>query len=146
MHDPEKSAKTLRKLSELGVCIAVDDFGAGYSSLSYLRRFPLDKLKIDRTFIAEIAKCDDDAQIVRAIVSLAHSLRLSVIAEGVETADQLDFLREVGCDQYQGYYCSVPVTAEKFEIMMKRELLLAKRPNPNWAADMPSRRKANATS
>jgi EAL domain-containing protein (putative c-di-GMP-specific phosphodiesterase class I) len=147
MHDPEKSATTLRKLSELGVCIAVDDFGTGYSSLSYLRRFPLNKLKIDRAFISEIARCDDDAQIVRAIVSLAHSLRLAVIAEGVETADQLEFLREVGCDQYQGYYCSVPVTAKRFEVIMQREQLLAKRGPTHWAAaDIASCRQAAASS
>jgi len=125
MKDPEKSAMTLRQLSELNVLISVDDFGTGYSSLSYLRRFPLDKLKIDRVFISEIARCDDDAPIVRAIVSLAHCLHLTVIAEGVETADQLDFLREVGCDQYQGYYFSKPVTAANFESIMKRERLLA---------------------
>jgi diguanylate cyclase len=134
MQDPEKSATMLHKLSELGVHISVDDFGAGYSSLGYLRRFPLDKLKIDRAFISEIARCDDDAQIVRAIVTLAHSLRLAVIAEGVETADQLEFLREVGCDQYQGYYCSMPVKAESFEIIVKRERLLAKRRRTGSAA------------
>jgi EAL domain-containing protein (putative c-di-GMP-specific phosphodiesterase class I) len=134
MPDPEKSATMLHKLSELGVHISIDDFGAGYSSLGYLRRFPLDKLKIDRAFISEIARCDDDAQIVRAIVSLAHSLRLAVIAEGVETADQLEFLREVGCDQYQGYYCSMPVKAENFEIFVKRERLLAKRRRAGTAA------------
>ena len=143
MQDPEQSATTLRKLSGLGVLISVDDFGTGYSSLSYLRRFPLDTLKIDRAFISEIARCDDDAQIVRAIVSLAHSLRLVVIAEGVETTEQLDFLREVGCDQYQGYYFSKPVKADNFESIMKRELLLARR-RVNWAdTDMASRRAAN---
>jgi EAL domain-containing protein (putative c-di-GMP-specific phosphodiesterase class I) len=144
MQDAEKSATTLRRLSDLGVCISVDDFGAGYSSLSYLRRFPLDTLKIDRAFISEIARCDDDAQIVRAIVSLAHSLRLAVIAEGVETADQLDFLREVGCDEYQGYYCSAPVTAQRFEVIMKHEQLLARRPHARWAAtELDSLRTAN---
>ena len=110
MHDAETSIEILRSLSGLGVRISVDDFGTGYSSLSYLRRLPLDKLKIDRSFIQEVTTSRDDAQIVRAIVSLAHSLHLKVIAEGVETEEQLDFLRRLGCDQYQGYFCSKPGT------------------------------------
>ena len=94
--------------------ISVDDFGTGYSSLSYLRRLPLDKLKIDRAFIRDVVANRDDAAIVRAIVSLAHNLRLKVIAEGVETPDQLAFLRELGCDQYQGFFFSPALTADKF--------------------------------
>ncbi len=111
MHNPEQSAATLAQLSEMGVHISIDDFGTGYSSLSYLRRFPLDKLKIDRSFIRDLMKNPDDASIVNAIISLAHSLRLRVVAEGVETAEQLEFLRQLGCDQYQGFYCSPAVTA-----------------------------------
>jgi diguanylate cyclase len=118
MQDAESSIQVLRQLSGLGVRISVDDFGTGYSSLSYLRRLPLDKLKIDRSFIREVAASRDDAEIVRAIVSLAHSLHLKVIAEGVETQDQLEFLRELGCDQYQGFHCSPPVPADEFEVMM----------------------------
>jgi diguanylate cyclase (GGDEF)-like protein len=109
MHDAEQSIEILRQLSALGVRISVDDFGTGYSSLSYLRRLPLDKLKIDRAFIRDVVTNREDAAIVRAIVALAHNLRLKVIAEGVETPDQLAFLRELGCDQYQGYHFSVPV-------------------------------------
>ncbi len=120
MHDAESSIQVLRQLSDLGVRISVDDFGTGYSSLSYLRRLPLDKLKIDRSFIREVAASRDDAEIVRAIVSLAHSLRLKVIAEGVETAEQLKFLQGLGCDQYQGFHCSPPVPADEFEQMMRR--------------------------
>jgi EAL domain-containing protein (putative c-di-GMP-specific phosphodiesterase class I) len=97
----------------------VDDFGTGYSSLSYLRRLPLDKLKIDRAFIRELATSRDDAEIVRAIVSLAHTLHLKVIAEGVETPDQLEFLRTLGCDQYQGYHYSAPVPSNAFVAMMR---------------------------
>lgn len=119
MQDAEQSVHILRRLSELGVRISVDDFGTGYSSLSYLRRLPLDKLKIDRAFISEVATSRDDAEIVRAIVSLAHSLRLKVIAEGVETADQLRFLRTLKCDQYQGFHCSAPVPAEQFATLMR---------------------------
>ena len=118
MQDAESSIQVLRQLSSLGVRISVDDFGTGYSSLSYLRRLPLDKLKIDRSFIREVAASRDDAEIVRAIVSLAHSLHLKVIAEGVETAEQLSFLRGLGCDQYQGFHCSPPVPADEFEKMM----------------------------
>ena len=118
MQDAESSIQVLRQLSDLGVRISVDDFGTGYSSLSYLRRLPLDKLKIDRSFIREVAASRDDAEIVRAIVSLAHSLHLKVIAEGVETAEQLTFLRGLGCDQYQGFLCSPPVPADEFVTLL----------------------------
>jgi diguanylate cyclase (GGDEF)-like protein len=114
MSDAETSVQIMRRLSDLGLRISVDDFGTGYSSLSYLRRLPLDKLKIDRSFISEIVTSRDDAEIVRAIVSLAHSLHLKVIAEGVETQEQLTFLRSLGCDQYQGYLCSPPLAAADF--------------------------------
>jgi EAL domain-containing protein (putative c-di-GMP-specific phosphodiesterase class I) len=93
----------------MGVLVSVGDFGTGCSSMSYLSRFPIDKLKIDRVFINEIASRPEDASIVRAIVSLAHSLRLKVVAEGVETPTQLDFLRVVGCDEHQGYHFSRPL-------------------------------------
>jgi diguanylate cyclase len=119
MDDPEQSIEILRRLSELGVRISVDDFGTGYSSLSYLRRLPLDKLKIDSAFIREVATSSDDAAIVRAIVSLAHSLHLKVIAEGVETPAQLGFLRDLGCDQYQGYHYSAPVPNNVFVAMLR---------------------------
>jgi diguanylate cyclase len=114
MQDAESSVQIMRRLSDLGLRISVDDFGTGYSSLSYLRRLPLDKLKIDRSFIREIVTSRDDAEIVRAIVTLAHSLHLKVIAEGVETAEQLTFLRSLGCDQYQGFHCSPPLPPVEF--------------------------------
>ncbi len=119
MSDPEKSISILEHLSAMGVLVSVDDFGTGYSSMSYLRRFPIDKLKIDRVFIDEIASRPEDASIVRAIVSLAHSLRLKVVAEGVETPAQLDFLKAVGCDEYQGYHFSRPLPAADFERLMR---------------------------
>jgi EAL domain-containing protein (putative c-di-GMP-specific phosphodiesterase class I) len=99
----------------LGVLVSVDDFGTGYSSMSYLRRFPIDKLKIDRTFVKEMASRPEDASIVRAMVSLAHSLNLKVVAEGVETADQLALLQQLGCDQYQGLHFSAALSAKEFE-------------------------------
>ncbi len=120
MHDAEKSAETLQALSTMGVHISIDDFGTGYSSLSYLRRFPLDKLKIDRSFIRDLMMNPDDVSIVKAIISLAHSLRLRVVAEGVETAEQLEFLKNLGCDQYQGFYYSPAVPAEAFADMIQR--------------------------
>jgi diguanylate cyclase (GGDEF)-like protein len=119
MSDPEESIKTLERLSEMGVLISVDDFGTGYSSMSYLRRLPIDRLKIDRSFINEITARADDASIVQAIVSLAHSLRLKVIAEGVETIAQLDFLKSIGCDQYQGFHFSRPLPVPEFETLMR---------------------------
>ena len=121
MHDAESSVQIMKRLADLGVRISVDDFGTGYSSLSYLRRLPLDKLKIDRSFIREIATSRDDAEIVRAIVSLAHSLHLKVIAEGVETAEQLSFLRSLGCDQYQGYHCSPPLPPAEFIALLPHQ-------------------------
>jgi diguanylate cyclase (GGDEF)-like protein len=114
MSDPEESVKILEQLSRMGVVVSVDDFGTGYSSMSYLRRFPIDKLKIDRSFINELLARADDASIVRGIVSLAHSLRLKVVAEGVETSEQLELLRTLGCDQYQGFCFSPAVPAAKF--------------------------------
>ncbi len=119
MSDPEKSIAVLEHLSAMGVLVSVDDFGTGYSSMSYLRRFPIDKLKIDRVFIDEIVSRPEDASIVRAIVSLAHSLRLKVVAEGVESPAQLDFLRTAGCDEYQGYHFSRPLPATEFERLIR---------------------------
>jgi len=119
MSDPEESVTILEQLSRMGVVVSVDDFGTGYSSMSYLRRFPIDKLKIDRGFIAELISRADDASIVRAIVSLAHSLRLKVVAEGVETREQLDLLKSLGCDQYQGFCFSPAVPAPQFATLLR---------------------------
>ena len=119
MSDPEESVTILEQLSRMGVVVSVDDFGTGYSSMSYLRRFPIDKLKIDRGFIAELISRADDASIVRAIVSLAHSLRLKVVAEGVETSEQLNVLRSLGCDQYQGFWFSPAVPATQFAALLR---------------------------
>jgi EAL domain-containing protein (putative c-di-GMP-specific phosphodiesterase class I) len=119
MTQPEESVEILERLSRMGVVVSIDDFGTGYSSMSYLRRFPIDKLKIDRTFISNLMTSAEDASIVRAIISLAHGLRLKVVAEGVETADQVSFLQGLGCDQYQGFYFSKPVTATAFGELLR---------------------------
>ncbi len=121
MNDVDSAITILRTLKDLGVHIAIDDFGTGYSSLSYLRRFPIDVLKIDQSFVNELTVDADAAAIVVAVVSLAHSLRLRVIAEGVETAEQLAYLRAQGCDEVQGYYFSRPVDARAFEELLKNE-------------------------
>lgn len=114
MHEPERFASMLHDLKALGVEIAVDDFGTGYSSLNHLKRFPVDWLKIDQSFVRDLTKDSDDASIVQAIISLGHDLGLGVVAEGVESRQQLDFLRDHGCDQVQGYYTGMPVPAEEF--------------------------------
>ena len=134
MSDPEESVTILEQLSRMGVVVSVDDFGTGYSSMSYLRRFPIDKLKIDRGFIAELISRADDASIVRAIVSLAHSLRLKVVAEGVETSEQLNVLRSLGCDQYQGFCFSPAVPAAQFAALL-RESQQKTGPAPDSALD-----------
>jgi diguanylate cyclase (GGDEF)-like protein/PAS domain S-box-containing protein len=108
MRNPEQAVGLLTRLKALGIHVSIDDFGTGYSSLNYLKRFPLDTLKIDRTFISDLPGNQDDAAITRAIVAMAHSLRLRVVAEGVETAEQLNFLRDCDCDEVQGYYFSRP--------------------------------------
>jgi diguanylate cyclase (GGDEF)-like protein len=113
MHKPEQAVALLNELKAMGIHLSIDDFGTGYSSLNYLKRFPIDSLKIDRLFIRDIPADTDDAAITRAIISMAHSLRLKVIAEGVETAEQLRFLREHGCDEMQGYHFSPPLPEEQ---------------------------------
>jgi EAL domain-containing protein (putative c-di-GMP-specific phosphodiesterase class I) len=113
MSNTEDAARTLEYLSNLGVSISIDDFGTGYSSLSYLKRFPLDALKIDRSFVRDLTTDNEDATITRAVISMARSLGLKAIAEGVETEGQLAFLIENGCDQIQGYYYSRPLPADE---------------------------------
>jgi EAL domain-containing protein (putative c-di-GMP-specific phosphodiesterase class I) len=122
MSNTEESAAILRQLSRMGVIVSVDDFGTGYSSMSCLHRFPLDKLKIDRSFIRELTTSSEAAAVVQGIICLAHSLRLKVIAEGVETAEQMHFLRSNGCDQVQGFYLSPPLPAPAYEDLIRAEV------------------------
>jgi diguanylate cyclase (GGDEF)-like protein/PAS domain S-box-containing protein len=119
MKHSESAASILRNLRQRGVQVAVDDFGTGYSSLSYLQKFPIDALKIDQSFVAQIATNGDDASIVTAVISMARSLKLRVVAEGVETLEQLSFLRARECDEAQGYYFSRPVAPQHFAKLLQ---------------------------
>lgn len=122
MDAAERNVAVLDGLRQMGVRVSVDDFGTGYSSLAYLKRLPIDKLKIDQAFVRDIASDPDDASIVGAIIGLAHNLRLEVIAEGVENEAQLDFLQHGGCDQVQGYLFSPPLPPAAFEALWRRSL------------------------
>ncbi|NML30635.1 sensor domain-containing protein [Paraburkholderia antibiotica] len=112
MRNAEEAVSMLNELHALGIGLAIDDFGTGYSSLSYLKRFPVDRLKIDRSFVSDIGVSGDDETITSAIIALAHSLKLQVIAEGVETSAQLDFLKERACDEMQGFYFAKPLSTD----------------------------------
>jgi EAL domain-containing protein (putative c-di-GMP-specific phosphodiesterase class I) len=123
MSNVEANMETMRRIGELGVRFSVDDFGTGYSSLSYLRQLPIDKLKIDRSFLSEIDSQPADEAIVRAIAVMAKSLGLSVAAEGVETEAQRLRLAALGCDEWQGYHFSIALEAEQFEkLFAEREM------------------------
>jgi len=119
MVDPERALNLLNELHAVGVGIALDDFGTGYSSLGYLKRFPVGCLKIDQSFVRDINIDPDDAAIAKMVVALGHSLRQYVVAEGVETRSQLDFLKQQQCDQIQGYYFSPPVPLADFVAMLQ---------------------------
>ncbi len=123
MEDAERSVETLCELKALGVRIAVDDFGTGYSSLAYLKRFPVDYLKVDRAFVDGLGREEGDTAIVRAVMGLARALGLEVVAEGIETVEQLDLLRDLGCDYGQGYYFARPLPSAE-----AGEFLAASRP------------------
>ncbi|MCU0975673.1 MAG: EAL domain-containing protein [Steroidobacteraceae bacterium] len=122
MHDVPRMVDTLGQLQRLGVEIAIDDFGTGYSSLAYLKRFPVHRLKVDRSFVADVTHDADDAAIVRTIVALGHNLGLRVVAEGVETAAQIEFLRGLGCDEMQGYLCGRPMPPGELESLLEAAL------------------------
>ena len=109
MQDPERSRAILETINNVGVTLAIDDFGTGYSSLAYLQRLPLDTLKIDQTFVAKLTLSPDDETILGTIVLMAHALGLNVVAEGVESQDQVEYLREKDCDEIQGYHFAQPM-------------------------------------
>ncbi len=122
MHNAPRAVAVLGKLKEMGIRIAIDDFGTGYSSLAYLKRFPIDSLKIDRSFVADVPEDSGDTAITKAIIAMSHSLGLTVIAEGVETLEQVNFLRDHGCDEMQGFYFSSPLSAEEATAMLRKSL------------------------
>lgn len=119
MEDPKQSIATLREIKQTGVHISIDDFGTGYSSLAYLKRFPIDALKIDRAFVDDVMNNADDAAIATAVILMGHSLKMEVVAEGVETQAQLDFLNVLQCDEVQGFFFSPPVPADKAELLLR---------------------------
>ena len=118
MQDADNSINKMHQLKELGVKLSMDDFGTGYSSLSYLHQFPLDVLKIDRSFVKDIVGNSEDGAIARAVIAMAHSMNLKVIAEGVETEEQYQFLKDHECEIIQGYLISKPVPAKEFELLL----------------------------
>jgi EAL domain-containing protein (putative c-di-GMP-specific phosphodiesterase class I) len=126
MQDMDLAAAILKELKAVGVSFSLDDFGTGYSSLSYLKRFPIDYLKIDRSFVQDITTDAFGAGLVQAIIAMANVLHIKVIAEGVETQEQLDFLRRHDCDITQGYFCSRPLAVQTFtELLQDWDMLNA---------------------
>jgi EAL domain-containing protein (putative c-di-GMP-specific phosphodiesterase class I) len=116
----EDTVTTMKKLSEIGIQFSLDDFGTGYSSLQYLKKLPLHQLKIDQSFVRDIATNSSDRAIVRTIIAMAHSLNMAVIAEGVETEMQLELLLNNGCTDYQGYFFSKPVPLDEVHALLKK--------------------------
>ncbi len=139
MNDAESTLISMNKLHALGVTFSVDDFGTGYSSLSYLKRFPIDTLKIDQSFVRDIPNNTDDTAIARAIIAMAHSVGIKVIAEGVENAEQLAFLRTHKCDGMQGYYFSIPVPAEAITKLLQNECPTSRRRQPRGNKRQPGK-------
>ncbi|MEZ5650130.1 MAG: EAL domain-containing protein [Burkholderiaceae bacterium] len=137
MHDTEAALQRLKTLSGLGVRTSLDDFGTGFSSLAYLQRMRIDELKVDKSFVDPLPEQADSAEIVRAILAMSHSLGMEVVAEGVETREQLQFLREAGCDIYQGYLFSKPVPSDTFLMMARNQRAKQAQARARSAAPMP---------
>ena len=123
MQDVTAAVATMKELQTLGVRLSIDDFGTGYSSLAALKSFPVSRLKIDKSFIADLVNNENDRAVTTAVISLGQKLNLRVIAEGVETEGQLAFLRENNCDEMQGYYFSRPVTADNIAKLLGVKLV-----------------------
>ena len=132
MQDLQTASRTMQELHKLGVQLSIDDFGTGYSSLSYLSHLPVDKLKIDQSFIRNFASDPSAAVLARAIIELGHCLGMKVIAEGVETKDQMDYLRANGCDEGQGYYFGRPSKGDPLDLPTGADTTdLAETPRPS---------------
>jgi EAL domain-containing protein (putative c-di-GMP-specific phosphodiesterase class I) len=129
LHHPERAGRLLGQLRELGVRVMIDDFGTGYSSLSFLRRLPIDGVKIDRSLVRDLPRGEDATALARGIVAMAHSLGIAVTAEGVETREQWEFLLELGCEEMQGNYFSPPVAAEHVAGIVRQPVAVGRRPN-----------------
>ncbi|MEQ6342026.1 MAG: EAL domain-containing protein [Gammaproteobacteria bacterium] len=124
--DAAAASLILDDINAMGVQLSIDDFGTGYSSVGYLKRFPLHTLKVDRTFVRDVISDQDDAAICTAIIALAHSLELRVVAEGAENSEQVEFLQKNGCDFVQGYYYSPPVPTDQFAALLAKNVLTSK--------------------
>jgi EAL domain-containing protein (putative c-di-GMP-specific phosphodiesterase class I) len=124
MEDAESNIAILRKLKEAGIQLAIDDFGTGYSSLSYLKRFPVDVLKMDRSFVEGLGRVPEDTAIMRATVAFAKSMNISIAAEGIETPEQLTYARALGCDLGQGYYLSRPLSSDTADELLSGDVSL----------------------
>ena len=120
IRNEEEAGRALAELKDRGIRIALDDFGMGYSSMTYLKRFPVDTVKVDRSFVGGLGTNPEDSAIISAILSMAQALGLTTVAEGVETLEQLELLRELGCDELQGYLVSPPIPADEFEKIFGR--------------------------
>jgi EAL domain-containing protein (putative c-di-GMP-specific phosphodiesterase class I) len=125
MRDTNAAIETMRQIKNIGVRLTLDDFGTGYSSLSYLRRFPIDVLKIDKSFTFDVTTDEGAASITRAIIAMARSLNMTTIAEGVETIEQLELLSALGCDVMQGYHISRPLPVDQITALLSDSLRLA---------------------
>ena len=126
MRNPDRALETLEAVKRMGVRLAIDDFGVGYSSLTQLKRFPIDTLKVDRSFIRDIPQDPEDKAITEAIIAMGKSLNLTVVAEGVETLEQHSFLREHDCDEMQGFYFSKPIPSEQFAQLLRKRMARGK--------------------
>jgi EAL domain-containing protein (putative c-di-GMP-specific phosphodiesterase class I) len=140
MHDPEGARRNLFRLHDLGIRLSIDDFGTGYSSLSHLQRLPLHELKIDKSFVLQMTDNDNDLVIVRSTIDLAHNLGLSVVAEGVETAEHLAILKDLGCDLGQGFFVSQPLPVDRLTSWFDQTPWVERAAGPIPPADRPRQR------